>query len=171
MPLLIPQRTAASTVHRATATRPRAPPSPAPYATLTDEQLETARRELPKHGLPASQLRLKQNYTSRWVNPRLSEPGWHLQRTMSHPPARLSRVRPNLPGAAAGALDPVPRPASAGLGLDAEPAGRRLAGPEVDESLLPCGASWMGPRPTSRRGCMRPQVEQHRPHLITRVCS
>jgi hypothetical protein len=37
-----------------------------------------------------------------------------------------------------------------------EPAGQRPAAPDVDESLLPFAASWMGPRPTSRRGCMRP---------------
>lgn len=42
--------------------------------------------------------------------------------------------------------------------MELEPAGQRPAAPEVDESLLPFAASWMGPRPTSRRGCMRPQT-------------
>jgi len=86
------EQTAASTVYRATTARRRAPPSPPPYATLTHEQMEAARHDLPKH---APQL---------------------------------------------------------------EPAGRRLAAPDVDESLLPFSATWMGPRPTSRRGCMRPQT-------------
>ena len=42
--------------------------------------------------------------------------------------------------------------------LQLEPAGRRRAVPEVDESILPFTASWMGPRPVSRRGCIRPQT-------------